>query len=314
MCALKERLLATGEVFSVVRCDGCGLIRTEAPPADLGRYYSAEYGPHQPAGTAPSEWLGGGLKGAVRRHTLAAHFGYPLADVRGARGRLIAGLTRPFKGRYVTFPAFRPGGRLLEVGCATGARLALLRALGWDVQGVETSAQACRLAKALYGLRVFCGELEEVSLPAGSLDAVVMSHVLEHVRDPVATLREARRVLRPSGVVVIETPNVASLGRRLFGPYWYEWDVPRHLFLFDAWTLGLACDRAGLRLRRVVYSSYMGDWTRSLALWCRDHGLNRLAGRLAGRPRGLEFLLTPMGYLLAWTGRAGRMIALAGAA
>lgn len=311
--AVKERLLGTGQTFTVVRCLGCGLFRTDPRPtkADIGRYYPEHYGPYRPVGVVPAPWLRPGLKGTIRRWTLTAQYGYRLANLEGFPAGLIRAVTRPLTGRYLAFPPFRPGGRLLEVGCATGERLALLRSLGWDVQGVEISRQACREAKARHGLEVFRGELEEACVPEASLDAVVMSHLIEHVGDPVATLREVRRILRPGGVVLMETPNGGSLERRVFGGYWYGWEIPRHLFLFDARTLRLACLRAGLRLQRVAYSSYTRDWNRSLAYWCADHGRERLASWLSSYPPALTLVLAPLGKALAWAHATGRMIVVA---
>lgn len=311
--AVKERILGTGETFTVVRCEGCGLFRTDPRPtrAERGRYYPEHYTAYQATDGDGEPWLGAGVKGIVRRWTLTAQYGYPLDDLGGALRWLIPWLTRPLRGRYVEFPPFRPGGRLVEVGCATGHRLALLRRLGWEVQGVEISEQACRSAKARYGLEVFCGELEEAGLPAASADAVVMSHVVEHLHDPVATLREVKRILRPAGVVVMETPNARSLARWIFGDCWYEWEVPRHLFLFDARTLGLACERAGLRVERVAYSSFTFDWNRSLAYWCRDRGREGLAAWWGEPRRVTELVLRPWGKMLAWACLAGRMIVVA---
>lgn len=311
--AVKERLLGTRESFTVVRCGECGLFRTDPRPtkAEIGRFYPEHYGPYQPVAAAPEPWLGPGLKGTIRRCTLTAHYGYQLTNLERFPAGLVQALTRPLKGRYLAFPPFRPGGRLLEVGCATGERLALLRSLGWDVQGVEISEQACRQAKARHGIEVFCGELEEACLPATSVDAVVMSHLIEHVHDPVATLQEVRRVLRPGGVVLMETPNVDSLERHVFGDCWYDWDVPRHLFLFSARTLGLCCVRARLCVQQAAYSSFTGDWDRSLAYWCADRGQERLASWLSGRPREVTLLLQPLGKALAWARATGRMIVVA---
>ena len=311
--SVKERLLGEGETFTVLQCEGCGLFWTDPRPVkeEIGCYYPEHYAPYQPSDATETPWLSRGLKGTIRRWTLTAHLGYRLADLSGLRHRVISTLTRPLKGRYVEFPRFRQGGVLLEVGCATGEGLALLRSLGWCVQGVEISEQACRVAKDRYGLDIFCGELEKAGLPDVSVDAVLMSHLIEHVHDPIATLREVRRILRPGGVVVMATPNVESLERRVFRQYWYDWDVPRHLFLFSARTLGNCCARAGLRVTRVGYSSYAGDWIRSLAYWCRDHQWRRLAQWLHSRPRALTLLLVPLCKLLAWVGATGRMTVVA---
>lgn len=282
VATVKERLLGEGEIFRVVRCQGCGLLRTDPRPtkAEIPHYYPDHYAPYQLAEAGTSPWLWPGLKEMIRRWTLTTHYGYRLAHLEGVRARVIRAVTRPLKGRYVGFPAFHPGGRLLEVGSATGGKLALLRHLGWEVRGVEISEQACHVAKTRYGLDVFCGELAEAGLPDGSMDVVIMSHLIEHVYDPVATLLEVRRILRRGGVVLIETPNVRSLEQHIFGPFWSEWDVPRHLFLFDASTLRLCCGRAGLRIRRVVHSSYPRGWIRSFAYWLWDRTPTAVAARL----------------------------------
>ena len=148
-------------------------------------------------------------------------------------------------------------------------------------------------------------------MPGANIDAVVMSHLIEHVYDPVATLSEVRRILRPGGVVLMEMPNAGSLGRYVFGGYWYDWDVPRHLFLFDLRTLGLCCARAGLRIRRVVYSSYTNDWNRSLAYWLEDRAPAVLAARLVPlltRTAVWAWLRKPLGIALALARASGRLV------
>jgi SAM-dependent methyltransferase len=313
---VKERLLLEGETFSVVRCQGCGLLRTDPRPtkSEHSRYYPAHYGPYQPAEVAAQPWLRPGLKGLIRRWTLTTHYSYRLAHLGGVRARVIGAVTRPLKGRYVTFPPFRPGGRLVEVGCATGGRLCLLQSLGWEVRGVEINERACQVARTRYGLDVFCGELWEAGLPDASVDAVVMSHVIEHLPDPVRTLREVRRILRPRGVLIMETPNAGGLERRLFGPWWFSWETPRHLFLFDVRTLSVCCAMAGLRVRSLAYSSSVAAWTRSLAYWLEDR---RPAGAAAWwkpllrREAVWGRVLKPLGLLLALAGLSGRLIAVA---
>lgn len=311
--AVIERLVGTGETFTVVRCGGCGLFRTDPRPtrAALRRYYPEHYAPYQPGDGGPAPWLGAGAKGLLRRWTLSAHYRYSFVPLRGVGGVCVRALTLLVRNRYVQVPPFVADGRLLEVGCATGERLAMLRSLGWSVAGVEISLPACRLARERYGLDVFCGELADAQLPAASVDAVIMSHVLEHVHDPVATLGEVRRILRPGGTVVIETPNAASLERWIFRGVWYDWEIPRHLFVFDACTLGACCVRSGLRVTRVVYSSFTGDWIRSVAYWCSDRGWTRIAAWLGRRPSALMRVLAPLGKLLAWARTTGRMTVVA---
>jgi SAM-dependent methyltransferase len=123
-------------------------------------------------------------------------------------------------------------GRLLDVGCGNGAFLAKMRDLGWEVVGVKPDPEAARVAREDFGVTVFEGRLEEAGLSDGSLDTITMHHVIEHISDPVDVLRECYRILKPSGILVIVTPNLNALGRHLMGMSWRGWEVPRHFTLY----------------------------------------------------------------------------------
>ena len=82
------------------------------------------------------------------------------------------------------------------------------------------------------GLDVFCGTLEEYQTDQ-QYDVVFMSHVIEHVLDPVATVATIERLLAPGGVLYLETPNVGSLDARVWKQRWGLIHYPRHLYLFD---------------------------------------------------------------------------------
>lgn len=96
-------------------------------------------------------------------------------------------------------PAARPGARALDVGCREGIQSAWLAARGYDVTGVDKEPQCA------HGIPV---DLDEgLPLPDASFDVVWCSEVIEHLRDPAATIAELRRVTRPGGVMVLTTPN-----------------------------------------------------------------------------------------------------------
>jgi SAM-dependent methyltransferase len=101
----------------------------------------------------------------------------------------------------------RPPGRLLDVGCGAGHLLALARAAGWDVAGVDPSDAACALARREYGLQVEAAPLETADLPSASFDVVTMVNVLDQAPDPVRLLEATRRVLRPGGLMMARVPN-----------------------------------------------------------------------------------------------------------
>jgi ubiquinone/menaquinone biosynthesis C-methylase UbiE len=144
----------------------------------------------------------------------------------------------------------KPRGRLLEVGSGGGDNLRALQNIGWVVEGVDFDPEAVETARRK-GLHVRQGLLEEQQYPDEHFDAVTMSHLIEHVPDPLRLLLESRRVLSPGGRLVVVTPNVASIGHRLFSAAWLPLDPPRHLHLFSPRALSSLADRAGFQKRRV---------------------------------------------------------------
>ena len=133
-------------------------------------------------------------------------------------------------------------GALLEIGCGSGARLAALRARGWQVHGQEIDPQAAAVAREHFGLSVHLGPVSDMT---GNFDAVILNHVIEHVPDPVEMLEHCRRLLRDGGTLVVTTPNIASYGHRRFGANWIALDPPRHLHLFTTVALRAAALHAG---------------------------------------------------------------------
>lgn len=124
-------------------------------------------------------------------------------------------------------------GRLLDVGSARGGFLQAARERGFGVQGVEPSEAAARYAAEKLGLDVIHADLPTAGLASEKFDLVTLWDVIEHLRDPVATLDEIRRVLRPGGFVALSTGDASSLAARLMGTRWHLLTPPQHLFFFE---------------------------------------------------------------------------------
>jgi len=120
--------------------------------------------------------------------------------------------------------------RILDVGCGPGLLLDEARRRGWDAYGVELSAWAVGRARAR-GIEVFHGTLEDAAYPDVHFDAVFMVDVLEHLADPVRTLVEVTRVLRPGGILCLVTPDADSAAARVLGSRWWGM-LPGHVVLF----------------------------------------------------------------------------------
>lgn len=155
-----------------------------------------------------------------------------------------------------------PRGRILDVGCGNGSALVAMKARAeWDVWGLELDEEAARKAR-LSGLNVQTGDLMTCDFPAESFNLIRMGHVIEHVLNPVETLRRAYSLLRPGGILFGETPNTACWDFRLFGSYWGALHVPRHITFFNHRNLADVLRRVGFtevkirsRLRTVGWSA-----------------------------------------------------------
>ncbi|MBI5085601.1 MAG: methyltransferase domain-containing protein [Acidobacteria bacterium] len=99
-----------------------------------------------------------------------------------------------------------PPARVLELGSGHGGFVSLLRLAGYDATGLEVDTAVAALSRGMFGIPVLAGTLESQELPAGSLDAVVMMDVLEHLPRPVETLAHCVRLLRPGGLLLLQTP------------------------------------------------------------------------------------------------------------
>lgn len=149
--------------------------------------------------------------------------------------------------RMLTKP--KGGGRVLDIGCGSGDYLLLMQRLGWKVTGLDFDPAAVAACQSK-GLEVFQGTLEEADLAENSFDAITLSHVIEHVPDPLSTLKACFRLLKPGGEIYLETPNIDSAGHANFRENWRGLEVPRHLTIFTPSSLAYTCQQAGFSVRR----------------------------------------------------------------
>jgi SAM-dependent methyltransferase len=155
---------------------------------------------------------------------------------------------RPHSDRIVSEVESHVGvGSLLDVGCATGELLIAARDRGWRVHGVEVSPYAAKVA-AGRGIDVSVGFLREVHLPGSSFDAITLLDVIEHLEDPGAELAEMHRLLRPGGVLCVETPNWGSVYRRVLGRRWAALQPRLHILYFDVESLRTLLQRTGFEV------------------------------------------------------------------
>lgn len=220
LCGRKDfRIIENDEApFMVLKCRSCGLVFVDPLP-DLS-YLAAHYDENY-----YSEWTG---QQQTKRISL-------------------------WKRRLKKIERRIPTGRLLDVGCATGAFLELAQQNGWDINGTEYSPYAASFAQDLLKTDIFCGHLTDAGYREETFDVITFWHVLEHVTDPTAYLREAHRILKPSGLLIAAVPNVDDhvmkiayrivKGRPL--KLFRKSDREVHLFHFSADTIGRYMHKTG---------------------------------------------------------------------
>jgi 2-polyprenyl-3-methyl-5-hydroxy-6-metoxy-1,4-benzoquinol methylase len=155
-----------------------------------------------------------------------------------------------FEERLRHLQRFVRSGRLLEIGCASGEFLRLAAQAGFDVEGVEPEPVTSVAARQTHGLNVITGTLVEASYPPDSFDAVVLFHVLEHLDSPRQTVTEINRILKPGGILVIETPNIDTIWFRLLGARWRQF-IPDHYYFFTPRTLSRLLQETGFQTLQV---------------------------------------------------------------
>jgi SAM-dependent methyltransferase len=177
----------------LTRCDSCATALTGGPlPAEL--YETGAYSPGSPR------------LYALVRPLLAAFDRQRLALIR---------------------PLMPPPARLLDVGAGRGRFVASARRAGYQATGLEPSLRGVRAAAA-GGIELAHAGIEQAEVAPGSLDVVSLWHVLEHLGDPAAALRQVAGWLGPTGVLLVGVPNLDSLQARLGGERWFHLDAPRH--------------------------------------------------------------------------------------
>ena len=245
---LRDRTFGTAPgTWSLWRCHACASAYLDPRPTrdSIWRAYAGYYTHLEDPAAVPEP---AGLRAALANGALDACWGYRVAPSSPA-GAVVARLLpvrAALVGRSVRHLHARPGGRLLDVGCGSGAFIAQMARLGWEAEGLEPDADAVAVARRA-GLAVTQGTAEELDADglAGRYDAVTLNHVVEHLHDPAGVLRRIAAILRPGGTLWIATPNLRALGHRRYGPDWLALDPPRHLVLFHRAALESLLARTG---------------------------------------------------------------------
>lgn len=274
---MKDRISNTFGSWNLKCCANpqCGFVWMDPLPLreDIGKAYE-DYFTHT-QGTTKNSWIRR-LYRRISNSYWSRRYGYEkeerslLDDVLGATISAFPTRTAYLDAGIGYLNARRPG-RVLDIGCGSGALLEKLRELGWQVEGIDFDPIVVQPALAK-GLSVHVGTLQEQRFEDETFDAVVMIHVIEHVHDPIELLREVRRILKSGGKLVMLTPNINSIGHKIYREHWLFLDPPRHLQLFSPTTLSALAKLTGFRVSRVLTSGRTAGVMFFGSRWIRRNG------------------------------------------
>ncbi len=251
---LGDRIFGAPGQWTLWQCERCGTGWLDPRPgrASIGHAYT-EYLTHSVSEAAIRLARPGILQGVKERanHAFLNHaLGYeldptlplPMARLILRRKRQRQTLHRI---RHLPSPGKTPA-RVLDIGSGNGAFLLIARNLGYEATGLEPDPRAVSLSRE-HGSTVHEGSLPHPALPREHYDHITLAHVVEHLHDPVATLRACLALLRPGGRLWVQTPNLDGPGHRYWGRDWRGLEPPRHLVLFTPRSLRQALGEAGFR-------------------------------------------------------------------
>lgn len=151
-----------------------------------------------------------------------------------------------FKGCLKTIQRLSNKGKLLDIGAASGTFVKMAASAGYEASGIEPSVWMCEFAKKHHNVTVLPGTLEDIKFSDSSFDIITMWDVLEHIPDPMNTLKEIKRILRPGGLLVINYPRIDDPLARIFGRSWW-FLLSVHLFYFTPKTLSAYLEHLGFK-------------------------------------------------------------------
>jgi SAM-dependent methyltransferase len=234
----REMMLGTRVEFEYLECGSCGSLQIRQIPANLARFYPADYYSFQ-------------KPGALKRY-LKARWSSQAFTRHGFLG---ATLKRIFGENYPVISVARLNppktARILDVGCGGGDLLQDLFSLGFrNLQGIDPFNKEDIELEG--GVKIWKKELKSIE---GPFDLVMLHHSFEHMDNPRELFHEANRILAPDGILLIRTPVANSFAWRTYNTDWVQLDAPRHLFIPSDKCMQMLAKEHGFALIDTVYDS-----------------------------------------------------------
>ena len=221
--------LVTGESFDIVECEACS-IRTTTPFPDkkiIGNYYSSDdYISHDDKVSGIFD----SIYGLVRTYQL------------NKKKKLI--------GKYFN----KSNGKILDIGCGAGDFLQYMKETHWNINGVDTSNKARKIANKKLNIKVM--DPKDWINNKEKYDVITCWHSLEHVHEPWVYLDKIKKSLTLDGFLIVALPNYQSTDAKIYKEFWAAYDTPRHLYHFTIKSMNKTIKPHGLNIESIYRMNF----------------------------------------------------------
>ena len=275
----------TDDIFNVVECNKCALVYLNPRPdiSELSTIYPLNYYSYNQKA----------LREQANPNSILHKLRY-----KGFTAKINKSLG------MCTFA--QPPFKVLDIGCGDGHTLDLYRhGQSVETHGVDFNADALALA-ARNGHKVYAGRFEDVNLPVEYFDLVTASHVIEHVPDPKEFAAKAFSILKPGGILWMETPNIGSIDAHWFKDrYWGAYHFPRHWYFFTKSTIKKLGQSVGFNIEMVdfVPNAIFWYWTFHSMILDQYPESRRVADAILP-PVDFQKIHWPISYAFAFSARS----------
>ena len=272
---LKDRTDITSHNFNIVRCNNCGLCFLEPQPtiSEIKKHYTNSYRTGQ--GNCFKETNKPKLAVIIRRLKrlfllkIFTGLNLPIAKkafIRNHLSRLLEYFPRVAdeveENGLRVIPALNRGAKVLDIGFGGGLWMQIASDYGWKAAGVEIDTQFVQSAKEA-GYQVYLGDFLDINFGSSKFNFIRLNHVLEHMHYPKETLKKCKNLLVKDGYIYVRVPNFNSASQILLGKNYYQLDIPRHLFFFDACSIKNIATEIALKIEIIDYISNPVTWLNS---------------------------------------------------
>jgi 2-polyprenyl-3-methyl-5-hydroxy-6-metoxy-1,4-benzoquinol methylase len=237
---------STTKKFNVHKCPTCKLQVIVPTPnsEEIISFYPSDY---YSFNILDKKSHGKGLFETVKEKIVAKSYGDKVAK------DLYYWIALVTKKAFSGLPLRRMGrNNFLDVGCGDGASMDLMSRYGWHCTGFEIGADKTE------GNIHYSNSIANIDFRDLNFDFIRVWHVLEHVGDPHSFLNKLESILAVNGEIAVGIPNTASIYSALFGKYWYNRDLPRHLINYNVTNLRALLGQHDLEIVKVKHQSAGG--------------------------------------------------------